>query len=74
MATNNPQTPVRGGIRNDDGASNNGGHCFKLLKVQHSGNEMWNMYLDKVKEDDKQIADAWKEGSDGILTFVSPYL
>jgi hypothetical protein len=33
---------------------------------------MWNMYLDEVKEDDKRIADAWKEGSNGILTFVSP--
>ena len=31
------------------------------------------MYLDEVKEDDKQIAEAWKDGSDGILTFVSPY-
>jgi hypothetical protein len=29
------------------------------------------MYLDEVKEDDNQIAKAWKEGSDGILTFVS---
>ena len=29
------------------------------------------MYLDEVKEDDKRIADAWKEGSTGILVFVS---
>jgi hypothetical protein len=29
------------------------------------------MYLNEVKEDDKQIADAWKEGSNGILVFVS---
>jgi hypothetical protein len=35
---------------------------------------MWNVYLDEVKEDDKQIADSWKEGSAGILTFVSPDL
>ena len=32
------------------------------------------MYLDEVKEDDKQIAEAWKEGSNGILMFVSPNL
>ena len=32
---------------------------------------MWNMYLDEVKVDDKRIADAWKEGSSGILVFVS---
>ena len=31
------------------------------------------MYLDEVREDDKQISEAWKDGSDGILTFVSPY-
>jgi hypothetical protein len=73
MATSNPQTPVRGGMLND-GASRNDGHCFTLLTVRHSGNELWNMYLDEVKEDDKQIVEAWKDGSDGILTFVSPYL
>ena len=32
------------------------------------------MYLDEVKKDDKQIADTWKEGSSGILVFVSPSL
>ena len=32
------------------------------------------MYLDEVKEDDKRIADAWKEDSNGILVFVSPNL
>ena len=32
------------------------------------------MYLDEVKEDDKRIADAWKEGPSGILVFVSPNL
>ena len=57
----------------DDGASRNG-HCFTLLTVQHSGNELWNMYLNEVIEDDKQIADAWKGGSTGILVFVSPNL
>jgi hypothetical protein len=29
------------------------------------------MYLDEVKEEDKKIAEAWKEGSSGILVFVS---
>ena len=32
------------------------------------------MYLDEVKKDDKRIADAWKEGSNGVLVFVSPNL
>ena len=32
------------------------------------------MYLDEVKKDDKRIADAWKEGSNGVLVFVSPTL
>jgi hypothetical protein len=40
--------------------------------TQSTANEMWNMYLDEVREDDKRIADAWKEGSTGILVFVSP--
>jgi hypothetical protein len=70
----NLQTPIQGGMQIDDGVSRNGGHCFTLLTVQHSGNEFWNMYLDEVKKDDKQIADTWKEGSSGILVFVSPNL
>ena len=32
------------------------------------------MFLDEVKNDDKRIADAWKEDSNGILVFVSPNL
>ena len=36
-----------------------------------SENDIWNMYLDEVKEDDQQIANAWREGADGILVFVS---
>jgi hypothetical protein len=39
---------------------------------QDTGNEIWDMYLDEVKEDDKRISDAWKEDSNGILVFVSP--
>ncbi|KAF8476442.1 hypothetical protein DFH94DRAFT_846471 [Russula ochroleuca] len=61
MATNNPQTPLQGGMSNGD-----------ALPAQHSGNELWNMYLDEVKEDDKRIAYAWKDGSNGILVFLSP--
>ncbi|KAH9989253.1 hypothetical protein BJV77DRAFT_1185869 [Russula vinacea] len=49
--------PPQGGMRNDDAQ-------------QDSENEMWNIYLDEVKEDDKQIADSWKEGSTGILIFT----
>jgi Family of unknown function (DUF6535) len=41
---------------------------------QDLGNEIWDMYLDEVKEDDKRIADAWKDDSNGILVFVSPNL
>jgi hypothetical protein len=68
--------PSQGG--NGDGGLRNGENCFTLLTPstaqQDSENEMWNVYLDEVKEDDKQIADSWKEGSAGILTFVSPDL
>ena len=76
---NTPQITDLGGIRIDDGVLRTGGYCFMLLtpstaQVQGSGNEFWNIYLDAVKEDDKQIADSWKEGSTGILTFVSPNL
>ncbi len=39
-----------------------------------SENEMWNMYLNEVKEEDKRITDAWKEDANGILVFVSPSL
>jgi hypothetical protein len=35
---------------------------------------MWNMYINEVKKDDKRMADAWKEDSNGILVFVSPNL
>jgi hypothetical protein len=33
--------------------------------------EMWNMYLDEVKEDDSRITEAWKEDASSIVTFVS---
>ncbi|KAF8476437.1 hypothetical protein DFH94DRAFT_634996, partial [Russula ochroleuca] len=31
---------------------------------------MWNMYINEVKKDDKRMADAWKEDSNGILVFT----
>ena len=33
--------------------------------------EMWNMYLDEVKEEDSRITDAWKDDANSIVTFVS---
>jgi hypothetical protein len=33
--------------------------------------DLWNMYLDKVKEEDIQFTDAWKDDANSILTFVS---
>ncbi|KAH9989249.1 hypothetical protein BJV77DRAFT_690118 [Russula vinacea] len=72
--TSIPQTTVLEGIHIDDGVLRTGEYCFTLLTPstaqQGPENEMWNTYLDQVKEDDKQIADSWKEGSDGILTFI----
>ena len=54
----------------------NGRYWFTSLTSitakQDSGNEIWDMYLDEVKEDDRRIADGWKEDSNGILVFVSP--
>ena len=55
---------------------------FTLLTLitaqEDSTDELWSIlgsiYLDEVKEDDKQIAEAWKEGSSGILVFVSSSL
>jgi Family of unknown function (DUF6535) len=67
------------GSRNDGGESKNGGAaCFTSLTPttakQDSANELWNMYLDEVRDDDQRISDAWKEDSNGILVFVSPNL
>ena len=33
--------------------------------------EMWNMYLDEIKEDDNRITDAWKKDASSIVFFVS---
>ena len=46
----------------------------KVRVEQGPENEMWNTYLDLVKDDDKRISDAWKDDSTGILLFVSPNL
>ena len=33
--------------------------------------EMWNMYLDEVKEEDSRIIRVWKDNATSIVTFVS---
>ena len=33
--------------------------------------EMWDMFLDEVKEEDSRFTDAWKDDASSILTFVS---
>jgi hypothetical protein len=75
---NNLHILAQGSTRDDGGTLTNGGYRFTLLTPttiqQDSGNELWDMYLDEVKEDDKRISDAWKEDSSGILVFVSPDL
>jgi hypothetical protein len=37
----------------------------------NNDSEMWNMFLDEVKEEDSRITDAWKEDASSILVFVS---
>jgi hypothetical protein len=70
--------PAQGSTHSDGGASSSSGYHFTSLTStaaqQDSANELWEMYLDEVKEDDKRISDAWKENSNGILVFVSPTL
>jgi uroporphyrinogen-III synthase len=43
-----------------------------MTAQKDSDNDVRRMYLDVVKEEDKRIADAWKEDANGILVFVSP--
>ena len=68
------------GSHNNDGVSRirGMGYGFTLLTPttakQDTENELWNLYLDEVKDDDQRISDAWKEDSNGILVFVSPNL
>lgn len=33
--------------------------------------EMWNMYMDEVKEEDSRNTGAWKDDANSIVTFVS---
>ncbi len=33
--------------------------------------EMWNMYLDEVKEEDSRNTEGWKDDANSIVTFVS---
>jgi hypothetical protein len=60
---------------NDDGELWNGGYCVTMLTQtiaqEGSENEMWNLYLNEVKEDDQEMADVWKQDAKGILVFVS---
>ncbi|KAI0277158.1 hypothetical protein BGY98DRAFT_934564 [Russula aff. rugulosa BPL654] len=36
----------------------------------NNDSEMWNLYLDEVKEEDTRITDAWKEDANSILVFT----
>lgn len=36
--------------------------------------EMWNMYMDEVKEEDDRTTDAWKDDANSLVTFVSDNL
>ena len=53
------------------------GPCFTMLipTAANAGfendSEMWNMYLDEVKEEDNRITDAWKDDANSLVTFVS---
>ena len=42
-----------------------------ITEPKDSENDMWNTYLEEVKEDDQRIINAWREGADGVLVFVS---
>ena len=41
------------------------------LADSENDSEMWNMYLDEVKEEDNRITDAWKDDANSLVTFVS---
>lgn len=41
------------------------------ISQKGSENEVWNLYLNEVKEDDQGMADVWKQDAKGILVFVS---
>lgn len=75
-----PSSPAQSGTRNNgtSGAPRNGEYYFTLLTSTtaqgNSANDMWNIYLGAFKDEDRRIAEEWKDGSNGILTFVSPDL
>jgi hypothetical protein len=75
-----PSSPAQSGTRNNgaSGAPRDGEYYFTSLTSTtaqgNSANDMWNIYLDAFKDEDRRIAEEWKEGSSGILTFVSPDL
>jgi len=64
-----------GSGRNDGGTLGNGGYCIITLTpttVQdETANEMWNKYLEEIKELDKASMDAWREDSNGVIVLVS---
>ncbi len=72
---NDLSVPTQRAPHNDDGALDTDGCRITSLTpiaVQNdSENEMWNMYLDEVKEEDQRMTDAWKQDAKGILVFVS---
>jgi hypothetical protein len=39
-----------------------------------AGTGLWNAYLDAVEDKDKASAESWKGSTNGILTFVRPFL
>ncbi len=61
--------------RDDDGELGNGGYWITMLTPmiaqKGSENEMWNLYLNEIKEVDRGMADVWKQDAKGILVFVS---
>jgi hypothetical protein len=61
---NNPHIPAQGDMCKCN-------HCNHCNDSADSGKEIWDMYLDEVKEDDKRMAEAWKVDSNGIITFTA---
>jgi hypothetical protein len=48
--------------------------CITILIPQaglDNDPDLWNMFLDEVKEEDIRFTDSWKEDASSILTFVS---
>ena len=45
--------------------------AIAMLADLENDTEMWNIYLDEVKEDDSRNTEAWKDDANSIVTFVS---